>query len=42
MDHAEYLRHDATALATLVRSGAVAPLELLELALAQLRRVQPT
>lgn len=41
MRHDEYLRHDATALAALVRSGEVGAAELLELALAQLSRVQP-
>ena len=41
MRHDEYLQHDATSLAALVRAGEVLPLELLELALAQLGRVQP-
>lgn len=41
MNHAEYLRHDATALAALVRQGEVSATELLDLALAQLARVQP-
>lgn len=41
MQHAEYLRHDATALAARVRRGEVQPAELLDLALAQLGRVQP-
>lgn len=41
MNHADYLRHDATALADLVRRGEVQPGELLDLALAQLARVQP-
>jgi len=41
MDHAEYLAHDATALAARVRAGELAPAELLDLALAQLARVQP-
>ena len=41
MRHSEYLLHDATALAALVRGGAVQALQLLELALAQLQRVQP-
>ena len=41
MNHAEYLRHDATALAARVATGEVAPAELLDLALAQLERVQP-
>lgn len=42
MNHAEYLRHDATALAALVARGDVTPAELLALAQAQLDRVQPT
>ncbi len=42
MRHDEYLRHDATALAALVRRGEVAASELLALACAQLTRVQPT
>lgn len=41
MRHDEYLRHDATALAALVRRGEVPASELLDLALAQLARVQP-
>ena len=41
MQHAEYLRHDATALAELVRRREVSADELLDLALAQLARVQP-
>ena len=41
MDHADYLRHDATALAERVRRGDVSPDELLALALAQLAKVQP-
>lgn len=41
MRHDEYLRHDAVALADLVRRREVSPGELLELALAQLARVQP-
>lgn len=41
MEHAEYLRHDATALAGLVARGEVAPAELLALAQAQMARVQP-
>lgn len=42
MRHDEYLRHDATALAALVRRGEVAASELLALARAHLARVQPT
>jgi amidase len=42
MTHDEYLRHDATALAALVRQRHVSAAELLDLALAQLARVQPT
>ncbi|MCU0929494.1 MAG: amidase [Burkholderiaceae bacterium] len=41
MRHDEYLAHDATALAAAVASGDVSARELLELALAQLARVQP-
>lgn len=41
MKHADYLRHDATALAALVRRGDLQPAELLDLALAQVQRVQP-
>lgn len=41
MTHDEYLRHDATALAGLVQCGEVQADELLDLALAQLARVQP-
>lgn len=41
MRHDEYLKHDATALAALVRRGEVAPTELLALARAQMQRVQP-
>ena len=41
MKHDEYLAHDATALAERVRRGEVHPDELLDLALAQLARVQP-
>lgn len=41
MNHAEYLRHDATALAACVRRNEVSATELLDLALAQLARVQP-
>lgn len=39
MNHDEYLRHDATALAQLVARGDVTSAELLDLALAQQRRV---
>lgn len=41
MKHAEYLQHDAIALAERVRRGDLQPGELLDLALAQLARVQP-
>jgi amidase len=41
MQHGEYLRHDAMALAACVRRGEVSASELLDLALAQLARVQP-
>lgn len=41
MTHDEYLRLDATALAALLRCGAVSADGLLDLALAQLSRVQP-
>ncbi|MCW5633220.1 MAG: amidase [Rubrivivax sp.] len=41
MRHDEYLKHDATALAALVRDGEVSAAELLALARAQLARVQP-
>ncbi|ODU09375.1 MAG: amidase [Rubrivivax sp. SCN 71-131] len=41
MRHDEYLRHDATALAALVRAGEVSAAELLELALARASAVQP-
>lgn len=40
MRHDEYLRHDATALAALVRAGEVSADELLDLALAQAQAVQ--
>lgn len=39
MNHQEYLRHDATSLAQLVARGDVTSAELLDLALAQQRRV---
>lgn len=41
MRHDEYLKHDATALAALVRRGEVSGAELLALARAQMARVQP-
>jgi len=41
MRHDEYLKHDATALAALVRRGEVTPSELLAAARAQMARVQP-
>jgi amidase len=39
--HDEYVRHDATALAALVRDGEVTATELLELALARIEAVNP-
>jgi len=39
MNHADYLAHDATALAARVAAGDVTPHELLDLALAQHARV---
>ena len=41
MKPSDYLRHDATALADLVRRGEVQPAELLDAALAQQARVNP-
>ena len=41
MNYDEYVRLDATALARLVRAGDVTPLELLEIAVARLDRVNP-
>lgn len=41
MQHSDYLRHDATALAAAVAAGTVQPAELLALAQAQAARVQP-
>lgn len=41
MTHEEYVRHDATALAMLVRSGEVTPLELIEMAAGRLDQVNP-
>lgn len=41
MQHSDYLRHDATALAAAVAAGMVQPAELLALARAQAARVQP-
>lgn len=38
----EYRRHDATALAALVRSGDASPMELLEIAIARAEAVNPT
>jgi len=37
----EYLRHDATGLAELVRRGEVSPLELVETAIARIERLNP-
>ncbi len=42
MTHEEYLRHDALALADLVRAGEVTPEELLELALARTAALNPS
>jgi amidase len=42
MTHDEYIEHDATALASLVRSGAVTATELLEVALERIERLNPT
>ena len=42
MTHDEYLAHDATGLAELVRSGEVTPLELLEIALSRIGSLNPT
>jgi amidase len=41
MTHAEYISHDATGLAALVRDGHVTPLELLEIALARIGALNP-
>ena len=41
MRHDEYARHDATALAALVRAGEVTPDELLDAALARADAVNP-
>jgi amidase len=41
LSDAEYLRHDATALAGLVRDRAVTPLELVETAIARIDRLNP-
>ena len=41
MTHEEYLRHDATALAELVRAGEVTPLELIDVAVHRLDAVNP-
>lgn len=41
MTHDEYVRHDATALAGLVRRGEVTPLELIEIAVGRLDEVNP-
>lgn len=42
MTHEEYLSHDATGLADLVRSGDVTPTELLELALERIDALNPS
>ena len=41
MTHDEYVSHDATALAVMVRGGQVTAVELLELALARIEEVNP-
>ena len=41
MTHDEYIRHDATALAALVRAGEVTPLELIDAAVRRLEAVNP-
>lgn len=41
MTHDDYVRHDATALAMLVRSGQVTALELIEVAVGRLEEVNP-
>ena len=41
MTHDEYIRHDATALAALVRAGEVTPLELIDAAVRRLDAVNP-
>ena len=41
MTQDEYIRHDATALAALVRTGKVTPLELIEVAMRRLEAVNP-
>ncbi len=41
MTHDEYIRHDATALAALVRAGETTPLELIEVAMRRLEAVNP-
>ncbi len=41
MTHDEYVRHDSTALARLVRSGEITALELIELAVGRLEEVNP-
>lgn len=41
MTHDEYTRHDATALAELVRAGEVTPVELIEVAVERIEEVNP-
>lgn len=41
MTHDEYIQHDATALAALVRAGEVTPMELIEVAIDRLEAVNP-
>ena len=41
MTHDEYIRHDATALAALVRAGEITPLELIEVAMRRIEAVNP-
>ena len=42
MTHDEYIRHDATALAALVRAGEISPHELIEAAVRRLEAVNPS
>ncbi len=41
MTHDEYIRHDATALAALVRAGEVTPVELIEVAVQRIEAANP-
>ncbi|MSR20462.1 MAG: amidase, partial [Gemmatimonadetes bacterium] len=42
MTHDEYLARDATGLAEMVREGDVTPVELLEIALTRVAKLNPT